>query len=219
MPRYYVADNGFIDPDQYVDIPDAAPSGIPQLMYHPNFANLGAAIELLPTDTQRACFIGFAPRAYVAGETFEHNWGLPLGGQAAEIAYGAVALCKQVNPFSFDPADPVALVVVAARDEAARLAIPVVAPDGTAYTSVLEVSPIPVPQTIAAGDPLWIVWAVNAPAQQPTFLCIASDNTTPLNAEALIADWNPLNEIGAPAVNFAPTFEPPIRGLTKAPIP
>lgn len=219
MPRYQVFGEGG-EVMGFVEV-DAAPAaaGGAQLLYHPLYANLGAAIELLPADTQRLCFVGFADRDYVAGETFEYNWSLPLGGEAVGVTYASVGLCVQVNPFSFDPADPVAVVVVAARDESARIAIPVVAPDGTAYTSVLEVSPIPTPQSITRGDPLWIVWAVNAAVTQPTFHCNATDNTTPLNAEALNAGWDPLNEIGNPATTFTPTFEPPLRGLLKPPIP
>jgi hypothetical protein len=220
MPRYQVFGDGG-EVTGFVEVPASPPASSPsaQLLYHPLYANLGAAVELLPADTQRLCFVGFADRDYVAGETFEYNWSLPLGGEAVDVVYASVGLCVQVNPFSFDPADPVAVVVVAARDESARIAIPVVAPDGVAYTSVLEVSPIPSPQSIAQGDPLWIVWAVNTTTTQPTFHCNATDNTTPLNAEALNAGWDPLNEIGAPATTFTPTFEPPLRGLLKPPIP
>lgn len=220
MPRYQVFGEGG-EVMGFVEV-DAAPAaaGGAQLLAHPLVANDGPGIELLPADDQRAAFIGFADRDYVAGETFEHNWGLPLGGEAVDVVYASVALCKQVNPFSFAIGDPAALVVVAARDESARIAIPVVAPDGIGYTSVLEVSPIPTPQTIARGDPLWIVWAVNTTTTQPTFFANALLEMAPFNAQALNAGWDPLNEIGAPATTFTQTVgETPIRGFTKPPIP
>lgn len=219
MPRYYVTDNGFTDPDAYVDVADAPAGNLAssQLMFHPKYPDNGAGIELLPQNTQRLCFIGFADRDYAAGEVFEHRWALADGGQAVDVVFAEVGLCKQVNPFSFDPATPVIFNVVAARDVSAQIVV------AGQYTAVLEVSTIPEPQTISRGDPLWIVWSVNcadAPAgTQPTFIANATDDLSPLHAEGLNVAWIPSNEIGAPASSFAITAEAIIRGLTRPPIP
>lgn len=243
-PRYQVFGDagevmGFVEVDGAVGPPGppgppgpagpAGPAGAPgpaavnsQLLYHPDYANLGAAIELLPQNIQRACFIGFATRDYVAGEAFEHRWGLTGGGAAVDVVYAQVGLCKQVNAFSFDPADPVALNVVAARDVSAQIVVDDPT-DPVSYTSVLEVSPIPSPQSIARGDPMWIVWAVNCSTTQPTFLAHAADEMSPYNAENNAVAWQPDVEIGQPASTFTPTALPtlilPIRGVTKPPIP
>ena len=213
MPRYYVTNDGFIDPTVYVDLPDApAAAGGAQLLFHPRYAVDGADYQL-PVNVQSFTFIGFADRDYAAGEVFEHRWALADGGQAVDVVFAEVGLCKQVNAFSFDPADPVFLNVVAARDESARIVV------AGQYTAVLEVSPIPEPQTITRGDPLWIVWSVTCSTTQPTFRASAADVLSALHASSAAVAWIPSNEIGAPASQANPDADQPIRGMTRPPIP
>jgi hypothetical protein len=213
MPRYYVTDNGFIDPGEYVDVdaPPAAAGGA-QLLAHPRYA-VDALGYVVNTNLQRIAFIGFADRDYAAGEVFEHRWAVADLGGAVDVVFAEVGLCKQAGVFTFDPADPIFLNVIAARDVAAQIVAP------GEYTAILEVSPIPDPQFITRGDPLWIVWSVTTTTTPPTLRANAADLLTPLCGGSAAVAWIPSNEIGAPASTFAADGDTPIAGLTRPPIP
>lgn len=216
MPRFTTfGEGGEVDGFVEVDLPTPpAAGGTPQLLYHPRYPVEQVGGFLLPANIQAATFVGFAERDYVAGEVFEHRWALEDLGAAVDVVFAQVGLCKQATPLSFDPADPVFLNVVAARDVSAQIVV------AGAYTAVLEVSPIPDPQTIARGDPLWIVWAVTCSTTQPTFRANVFDRLTPLYAQGTAVAWQPELELGAPASTFTPSIaDAPIAGLTKAPFP
>lgn len=199
-------------PDGAVDVPaapPAAPSPSNTLLVNPRFGGAFGVALALPTNVQRAQFIGFAARDYAASEVFPTAWEITVA--AVGVVFAEVGLMKQLNAYAIG-VDPVCNVVAFAD-----VSVDIVAAPGS-YVASLPISAAPA-ESIARGDPLWIVWAVTTTVTPPTFRSVLADSMAPTSGGNSLVAWQPSLEIGAPGTTFLLDTVPPIRTLTVPPLP